>query len=798
MSSPDVHSNQFDCSEVKTDDNANCCICDNLCLSNEYLSCMICEYKTHIKCLKSKCTPGDLHGDVFFDMTCSNCVAENFNAASTSTAIVREKFERQQLPWLMIITLTIYNLSIKAQGLSNCGYFHWRSHICSFIDKNWNILFPQTTRRRKNWIGSISGTLSHNNPKFFLSGHEVFNEAGWWKLAFSNYTPLQIFTIYKKQLDKRQKKRSRKAEEDHDDTSENSDTSSDAPLKAKRNCIQSSEHDLESTKSCARSIPYMGLKSKNNQKIVKNNASNKKSSQEQNLSTVQSNLLDFLAESFGNDDFSYFSDFSNMESEPLNSEDKSEYSSLIDTHNHQIELFDSGVAQFGTFENPFEALDNDFMCKKFNDHFEIQAGNNLLGNESTHNLDFRNDKKAEQSLQTTDCYQPRLLQITTFEKNSGSKKILVNAENSKNLNESDSENVSDNSHSEPQTKRNVKRNKLESIITPCKPNLFTKKQDRAFPWVATENVEKSTNTQEGVSLKPEKRLALISIYEEKELLTKFRKVFSLEKNSLSDIPAYVRRFYRKLCIRDYNRSHNKNLFNIHNHLKGRNNLIESKSKIIDRFHLISLTPQESLKTFNARMAGIVEYEVFESPYSLRTLHPFIYRDTKCMPLMLQLHCELQLTINSVYSKRASIDYCYVRPNHIPAINALLECEFWPGIDMSECLSYPDYTVVAMYKKLVVGCAFLTPDVGYNEAYLSFMAVRCGWQRCGIGSFMLYHLVQTCMDKDIILHVSASNSAALLYQKFGFKFEEIIIDFYDKYLPIDSKQSRNAIFLRLAR
>lgn len=118
--------------------------------------------------------------------------------------------------------------------------------------------------------------------------------------------------------------------------------------------------------------------------------------------------------------------------------------------------------------------------------------------------------------------------------------------------------------------------------------------------------------------------------------------------------------------------------------------------------------------------------------------------------------------------------------------------------VSECLSYPDFSIVALYKKLVIGCAFLVPDVGHSAAYVSFMAVRPGWQRAGIASFMLYHLTQTCMGKDITLHVSASNPAICLYQKFGFKIEEVILDFYEKYLPKDSRQSRHAFFLRLKR
>ena len=55
-----------------------------------------------------------------------------------------------------------------------------------------------------------------------------------------------------------------------------------------------------------------------------------------------------------------------------------------------------------------------------------------------------------------------------------------------------------------------------------------------------------------------------------------------------------------------------------------------------------------------------------------------------------------------------------------------------------------------------------------------------------------------MGKDITLHVSANNPAILLYQKFGFKVEEYVTNFYDKYLPPESKECKNALFLRLSR
>lgn len=55
-----------------------------------------------------------------------------------------------------------------------------------------------------------------------------------------------------------------------------------------------------------------------------------------------------------------------------------------------------------------------------------------------------------------------------------------------------------------------------------------------------------------------------------------------------------------------------------------------------------------------------------------------------------------------------------------------------------------------------------------------------------------------MGKDVTLHVSASNPAMVLYQKFAFKQEELCLNFYDKYFPVDSKDCKHAFFLRLRR
>ncbi|KAG9335850.1 hypothetical protein JZ751_003607 [Albula glossodonta] len=192
-----------------------------------------------------------------------------------------------------------------------------------------------------------------------------------------------------------------------------------------------------------------------------------------------------------------------------------------------------------------------------------------------------------------------------------------------------------------------------------------------------------------------------------------------------------------------------------------------------------------------------------SPYTSRILKPFIRRDYESRPLKLKLLAEIRAYAHQDDpgwnpEPDAPIDYCYVRPNHIPSVNSMCHEIFWPGVDLSECLQYPDFSVVVLYKKVVIGFGFMVPDVKYNEAYISFLLVHPEWRRAGIATFMIYHLIQTCMGKDVTLHVSASNPAMLLYQKFGFKTEEYVLDFYDKYYPVDSKECRHAFFLRLRR
>ncbi|KIK61968.1 hypothetical protein GYMLUDRAFT_560406 [Collybiopsis luxurians FD-317 M1] len=149
----------------------------------------------------------------------------------------------------------------------------------------------------------------------------------------------------------------------------------------------------------------------------------------------------------------------------------------------------------------------------------------------------------------------------------------------------------------------------------------------------------------------------------------------------------------------------------------------------------------------------------------------------------------------VNETRSAIMYTSLQSQHLDQVHDILTRSFWQGIDVSDSLDYsPEKcTVVASYNKLVVGVAIMSSP---RETYITYLAVRHGWDSSNIGTTMLYHLITLNPGKDITLHVSANNPAMLLYNRFGFKSEEFIAGFYDAYLDPESRASKNAVRLRL--
>lgn len=180
-------------------------------------------------------------------------------------------------------------------------------------------------------------------------------------------------------------------------------------------------------------------------------------------------------------------------------------------------------------------------------------------------------------------------------------------------------------------------------------------------------------------------------------------------------------------------------------------IIEIK-RVLDRFKNKKFKSCHHQLDLNVHMVDARKEDVkcLISPYSNQVLKPFIWKDSRSLPKKLKLHKELLEKLGNAAFDRETIDYVYLRPEHVIPINAMCRQHFWTGIDISECLDYPDYTIVALYKKLIVGFALLVPDWSLREAYLSFILVHPDWRsnqyvskdyNVSIAKFLLYYLIQ---------------------------------------------------------
>jgi hypothetical protein len=137
-----------------------------------------------------------------------------------------------------------------------------------------------------------------------------------------------------------------------------------------------------------------------------------------------------------------------------------------------------------------------------------------------------------------------------------------------------------------------------------------------------------------------------------------------------------------------------------------------------------------------------------SPWNGRKLRPYIRRDFESKPPGMRLLHEIRLADGKPRKQRnerdaiddemasESIDYVYFQKDHLEPVNRVLRRAFWDEIDVSENLLFPEFSIVALYKRYVVGCAFMTP-----EAYVTYITVVPGWESAGIGQYEYIHIGQ---------------------------------------------------------
>lgn len=189
-------------------------------------------------------------------------------------------------------------------------------------------------------------------------------------------------------------------------------------------------------------------------------------------------------------------------------------------------------------------------------------------------------------------------------------------------------------------------------------SLFTSSVKREFPW-------KKSNLKIETKIKMNKN-------EEEYLLS------TVNKSWLDKMSPRIRRLYRKMAVRRIKRLGNMRLVDWDS---DREEKVDKKEgRVIDRFRTDFLTARSE-----QRLMGFCEHGEICSPYTQRKLKPFIRRDDSCQPLWLKVMAEMDAKVNGKKENwrpraRSTVDFSYVRPQHIPGINSLACQFFWPGID----------------------------------------------------------------------------------------------------------------------
>ncbi|VDH93068.1 Hypothetical predicted protein [Mytilus galloprovincialis] len=797
------------------------------------LTCMKCRRQFHIDCLKTG-KPSLLAGDVFFHLVCTEC---NNNG--------EEEVDRLKMQWSQVVLLALYNLQLSG-CVGKYGYFRWKEHICAYIDKHWTVLFGGQRKKTSLWHGTVAGTLSSGCPQVFTSGAKELGENGWWRLTemkppYTSHVSIQTARQNRKRLSvspvdslsKVEGLRNRRGKTSIEAAME---------LKAKR-------ETLTEAKDIRRAKSFTSLNTSSSDKQIFESLSQPSPSPVQ--SSSQDNLVTTFMQYIKQEPVDPSFSWSHNTNTSLSRSTLSSVDSFSPVNSSfcsvKSEVDDDSQFSHASSSKTDSWLTENELKPELNIPSLLMSADNTDVNDSDSDLEIDPGTITPPPGSPRQCDSPMLHDIlSTVCDNAVDTEMLFQATEGKVeiqqeiqdidmcvVHDSDSNQGKGLPMETNEEVKSVKEEYNDSVVdsesesenSSADENESTVHSDRGKSTGKTK-IEKENKTENKENIQEEK-CTLMSLYEERQLLKKLN-----DASNTCQLPPEINRLRRKLIIRQLKRERGQPIFDIdmemnkmarkcwgdswiqedvnrlNPHGLPTNRFLPGDIRILDRFQTVAFSSKlltQHKPSFLNRLVGTEDDQLQSiiSPYTARILKPFIRRDyeTKAKKMLLLEEIKAYPHRNDpswIPGKLPPIDYCYVRPQHIPSVNTLCREFFWPGVDLSECLQYPDFSIIALFRKIVIGFAFMVPDVSYNEAYISFIFTHPEWRGAGIAKFMLYHLIQTCMGKDVRLHVSATNSAMLLYQKFGFKPEEFILDFYDKYYPEDSKECRHSFHLRLRR
>uniref|UniRef100_A0A452IIX7 N-acetyltransferase domain-containing protein n=1 Tax=Gopherus agassizii TaxID=38772 RepID=A0A452IIX7_9SAUR len=663
-----------------------------------------------------------LKGDNFFRFTCSDCSEDG-----------KEQFERLRLTWQQVVMLAMYNLSLEGTGRQ--GYFRWKEDICAFIEKHWTFLLGNR-KKTSTWWSTVAGCLSVGSPLFFRSGAQEFGEPGWWKLVH-NKPPTMKPEAEKLSASALKAKAASKPPLDPIITVEGlrkrvsrNPVESAMELKEKRSRTQEAKDIRRAQKEAAGFL-------------------DRSTSSTPVKFTSRGRRPDMVLEKGEVIDFS---SLSSSDRTPLTSPSPSpslDFSAPGTPASHsatpsllsEADLIPDVMPPQALFHDD-EEMEGDGVIDPGIEYIPPPSGPMGAGPMIVSRKKVKTPEQIKQEVESEEEKAERM--------------------------EGDSEDPEDSNSS-----------------------LQARGRDKRKPQVEKDNKPKAP------------KYTSVSIYEEKLLLKRLEACPS----AVSMTPE-ARRLRRKLIVRQAKRERGLPLFDLDQVVNAALLLVDgiygAKERGISRLpagHATYRTTSQDFRIldryqtalpamkgyrhqttkFLYRLVGsedlLTDHSIV-SPYTSRVLKPYIRRDHETKPPKLQLLAEICAHPHKndpdwKAQPEAPIDYCYVRPNHIPTINSMCHEFFWPGIDLSECLQYPDFSVVVLYKKVIIAFGFMVPDVKYNEAYISFLFVHPEWRRAGIATFMIYHLIQVAgrsfssikspaLSLFLCLNVNSAGSIALVF------------------------------------